>query len=187
MAKLADITTPLRAHIIAKTYKSWLGKKTKVLDVGCGTGVVGDELSKSLGIKISGCDTDKYIIRKIPFKKMESAKHLPYEPHSFDSVMFNDVLHHTDYKTQKELIVDSTRLAKSVLVFELKPTFIGRALDFLLNKIHNPNMEIPFTYRKKGEWEKLFRSLNLDFESKKVVSPFFYPFSHIAFRLSKKS
>ncbi|MCJ7805537.1 class I SAM-dependent methyltransferase [Patescibacteria group bacterium] len=182
---VADITTPIRAKLIVGSYKGWMKKGSKVLDVGCGTGIVADELAHKLKIKVVGCDIDQYLVRKIPFKKIASGSHLPFKSREFDAVMLNDVLHHTEYSIQEKLLSESLRVANKVLIFELRPTTIGKVLDFIINKIHNPKMPIPFTYRSDKEWEKLFRKNHLKFKKKKVVSPFYYPFSHISYRVKR--
>lgn len=182
---IADITTVYRSKLIINAYKERIKANQKVLDIGCGTGVVADELRNIFNIKIVGCDIDSYLIRNIPFKKMNSYSVLPFKTNSFHLSMFNDVLHHTDYENQVKLIKESLRVSKIVLIFELVPTFTGKIADFLINKIHNPNMDIPYTYRKPDEWTKLFRKMNLKIEVIKADKPFLYPFTHIAVLLQK--
>ncbi len=137
------------------------------LDVGCGTGVVADELAHKLKIKVVGCDIDQYLVRKIPFRKMVSGSKLPFRIDEFDSSMLNDVLHHTPYSVQEKLLSEGLRVAKQVFIFELKPTVLGKILDYVINKFHNPRMAIPFTYRSESGWEELFRRKNIKFEKKK--------------------
>ncbi len=185
MAKVADITTPTRASLIANSYRRWVKPKDRVLDVGCGTGVVADELAHKLKIKVVGCDIDQYLVRKIPFRKMVSGSKLPFRIDEFDSSMLNDVLHHTPYSVQEKLLSEGLRVAKQVFIFELKPTVLGKILDYVINKFHNPRMAIPFTYRSESGWEELFRRKNIKFEKKKIISPPYYPFRHVAYRLSK--
>ncbi len=185
MAKVADITTPIRAKLIANSYKHWVNPKDKVLDIGCGTGVVAEELARRLKIKVVGCDIDQYLVRKIPFRKMVSGSRLPFREMEFDSSMLNDVLHHTKYDNQIKLILESLRVAKKVFIFELQPTSVGKLLDFLINKIHNPKMAIPYSYRSEKEWENFFRKNHLKFEKKKVTSPFYYPFLHVSYQVKK--
>lgn len=182
---ISDISSPVRARIISDVYKNWVHKNDKVLDIGCGNGVVAYELKNSLGIEIYGCDTDRYLTRKIKFKNMQNNSKIPFDKHEFDLSMFNDVLHHTSFNNQMKLIQEALRVSKAVLVFELKPTNLGKFLDFVLNKIHNLNMNIPFTYRSSREWEKLFKENKIYFFKREVYTPSWYPFAHVAYKLTK--
>ena len=185
MLKLANITTVYRSRLVAESFAKWLNPQAKVLDVGCGTGVVAHELQKALNIKVTGCDIDKYLIVDIPFKRMESFDKLPnFGKKKFDACMFNDVLHHTDYQNQVKLLRQAINISKICLLFELKPTVAGRIADLVINKIHNPQMNIPYTYRTPKEWKTLFQKMGLKYEVMKVKKPFLYPFSHIAFRVT---
>ncbi|MFX0206352.1 MAG: 50S ribosomal protein L11 methyltransferase [Candidatus Hodarchaeota archaeon] len=40
MLKLANVTSVYRSQLIIETYKNWVKDNQKVLDVGCGTGVL---------------------------------------------------------------------------------------------------------------------------------------------------
>ncbi|OGM04081.1 hypothetical protein A2715_04915 [Candidatus Woesebacteria bacterium RIFCSPHIGHO2_01_FULL_39_32] len=183
---LANITSVYRARLITSIYNKWIKGGEYVLDVGCGTGIVGYELQKNIKIKVHGCDIDKYLIVPIPFTKMNQVDKLPFENNTFNMVMFSDVLHHVEYENQEKLIMESLRVAKVVLLFELRPTPIGKLFDYLINKIHNPRMSIPFTYRTESEWKILFKKMRLKWEIEDVPTPRWYPFSHVAFKLTKK-
>jgi ubiquinone/menaquinone biosynthesis C-methylase UbiE len=185
--KIANFTTVYRSTLIEKAYKQWAKNGQKVLDIGCGTGIIAHELSERLDLRITGCDIDKYTFVDLPFKKMKQIDKLPFKKKEFDVAMFNDVLHHTNYKNQNTLLRESLRVAKYVLIFELRPTFISRYGDFLINKIHHPQMDIPYTYRKEEEWEHVFNNLNVKIDKVIIKRPFFYPFSHVAYKLSKSN
>lgn len=185
MIRLADITSTYRAKIIAKTYKNWLRPEMRALDVGCGNGVVTKFLSENLGVIIEGCDIENYLSKQIKFKIMEKNDELPYDDNSFDAVMFNDVLHHTSKTNQKKLINEALRVGGKILIFEVIPTPIAKIADYIINKIHNPRMTIPLTFRKVSDWEKLFRKLGLNYKTVIAKKPFLYPFPHIAFMLKR--
>lgn len=186
MLKLANTTSVYRSNLIVKAYDGWIKQPQEVLDIGCGTGVVASEISERFKIKAVGCDIEKYLIRKMPFKLMKTNNELPFPDNSFDVAMLNDVLHHTKYENQEALIKESLRVAKAVLLFELKPTLAGKVADKLINIIHNPRMNIPYTYRDVKSWRKLFGKMNLIHRKRQVSRPFFYPFSHVAFKVVKK-
>ena len=179
--KIADITTVVRAKLISDVYKKWVKPKSSVLDIGCGTGIVADELRKSLDIRVEGCDINSYLIRPIKFKVMNSVEKLDYRNNLFECSMLNDVLHHTDYDIQEKLLKEALRVSKTVLIFELLPTLSGKIADFIINKIHNPKMNIPYTYRTHNQWKKLFKKQGYLCKTHEVRKPFWYPFSHIAF------
>ena len=110
---------------------------------------------------------------------------LPKYGYKFNAVMFNDTLHHTQFSNQENLIMQVLKISDNVLLFELKPTIVNRIFDYLINKIHYKNLDIPFTYRSEKQWEKLFKKMGLTFKKKILQRPLLYPFSHIAYKISK--
>lgn len=185
MVGLTRYTSSYRSNLIYEVYKDWLFPNMKVLDVGCGTGVVTKCLEDKLKVKMTGCDIINYLQRDLPFLKMKKINNLPVKDSSFDAVMFNDVLHHTEYENQIILLKESLRVSKKILIFELKPTLKARFFDYILNKAYEKEMNIPFAYRSRQEWLELFKSLKVKIQIKEARQPWFYPFNHIAFCLNK--
>ena len=184
---LARLTSTYRSKLIANSYKNWLRPKYDALDIGCGTGIVTVSLNNTFKFKkIVGTDIDNYLSAGIKFVKMPTENILPFKKNDFNVAMLNDVLHHTTYDNQLRIIQEALRVANQVLIFELKPTLVGKIGDYILNKIHHPAMNIPFTYRTAKEWQKLFRENGINYTTKKVKSPFWYPFTHVAFKLTFK-
>jgi len=183
MILLANYTSVYRSKLLINTIENWVKNDQKVLDVGCGNAVVTRELQKYFKIDFVGCDVLDYRKEMIKFVKMKSEDTLPFREKQFDSTIFTDVLHHTSKDTQLKLIKESLRISNKVMLFELLPTIRGYLADFSVNKIHNRKMSIPFTYRKLEDWKNVFRSFNVSYKTKLVKSPWWYPFSHVAFLL----
>lgn len=181
---ISSITSPYRANLIIKTYRNWFKRNGKVLDVGCGTGIVANLLKKELGLNITGCDVKNYLVHNIPFVKIKGDK-LPFPKQSFDVVLFNDVLHHIDKAKQEQVISEALRVGKNVFIFEIEPSLSGKIFDIVLNKFHYGDLAVPLSFRYPQEWKQLFKELSANYDYNKLKRPFWYPFTHIVFRVSK--
>ena len=180
-----EFTLIYRSKIVIKAYQEWIFNTDKVLDIGCGNGVVSEELRKNFQCLIVGTDVLDYRKRNIPFEIMTDKYSLPFKDNEFDVAMFNDSLHHCD--DQEVLLKEATRVAKKVLIFEMEPTLIAKILEVCLNRIHNPLMNIPFNIKTLEDWRSYFTRLNFDFEYRKIKKLFFYPFNNFVFVLKRKS
>lgn len=181
---ISVITTPYRAKLIISIYKRWFKRNGKAIDIGCGTGIVANLLKKSLGLKIIGCDIKNYLINDIPFVKIKGEK-LPFPNKSYDVILFNDVLHHIDKARQEVIISEALRVAKYVFIFEYEPSTGGKILDVVLNKLHYGDLAVPLAFRYAQEWKQLFKKLSANYDFIRLKRPLWYPFEHIAFRVSK--
>ena len=179
-----SITQKKRARIIANTYRNWGVEGTKVLDVGCGNGVVSEVLVNELSLNLYGTDIIDYRKTDISFKQMNSVDELPFDDLFFDYVMFNDVLHHSE--KIESLILEGKRVAHELLIFEDKQSFLLTIFDVVLNHIYSSRMPVPLSFKTKEEWCLLFDNLGFMWEIGEVSYPFWYPFRHLAFRLVKR-
>src|SRR3990170_430131 len=144
MSYFSELVLSKKIQFLMKIYKSWLRKGSRVLVVGCGDGIVTDELARYFSLTVVGCDIDKYLDRDIAYVHMKNKNKLPFKPNSFDTALFTDVLHHTSKDIQEDLVVEAIRVAREkVIIFELKPTIGNHLLDCVVNKIYHPTMETP--------------------------------------------
>lgn len=185
MLKLTELTSIFRTKLMITAYVGWVKKGEKALDIGCGTGVAGKYLMDHLNLEVTGCDVKNYLVCSIPFIKIENNK-LPVKNTYYDIAFLNDVLHHVNQTTQISILKEALRVAKKVLIFEAEPTFTAKLVDILLNKYHYDNLNTPLTFRGLNNWKDLFKKLSLKSQSIRLKKPFWYPFSHIAFMVTKK-
>lgn len=98
-------------------YKDVLNKcKTKVLDLGCGTGNDTLYLTEK-GFSVVACDYSDVAIEKInkEFNNVETkivdiSKHLPFEDNSFDLIIADLSLHYFDENTTKNIMREIKRI-----------------------------------------------------------------------------
>ena len=183
--KLAQFTAPFRGRLIIDNYKSWLKEREKVLDIGCGNGISSKEISDKLKVNITGCDVEKNIVLDMPFSIIPKNGKLPFKDKQFDASMLNDVLHHVEKDYQLHILKEALRVSKKVLIFEVEPTLLGKLFDVLLNKLHYKSLKTPLTFRWRRDWVELFKEMGLKYETKKVNTPAWYPFSNIAVMVKK--
>lgn len=179
----SKLTSKYRANLILKTYSKFLKKTDKILDLGCGTGVVMNLLEKKLELKITGCDIKNYLLHPAPFILIKEKSKLPFKNKSYNVVMLNDVLHHVEEVDQLLLLEEALRIGKNVFIFEAKSTLSGKIFDVILNKFHYGDLKVPLTFKNEAEWIRIFKKLMAKHKIIKVKSSFLYPFSHIAFLL----
>ncbi len=175
-------TTSYRCKLIIEVYKKYFKKGHRILDIGSGNGIIAKLLMDHFSVKIIGSDIENHLIYDIPFRKINGKK-LPFAKNEFDVVMLNDVLHHIPFENQEELIRESARVGRKVLIFDAESTSIGKIADVVLNKYHYGNLYTPLSFRSSKDWQKLFKKLSLKSRVTKLKKPFWYPFYHIAFEL----
>ncbi len=100
--------------------------KSKVLDIGCGTGrelMYLSKRKKDKKLKLCGVDLSKNMLEKakqaskkldikLSLKKADITKKLPYKKNSFDYVISVATLHHLTKKQAKELLNEIYKILK---------------------------------------------------------------------------
>lgn len=120
------------------------GSGEKILDVGCGTGVIGEKLI-SKGNKVYGIDLSRGAVknamkRGIKAKVHDILKELPYRDNSFDGIILGEIIEHV-VDTDGFLQRVRKKLKKNGYVIITTPNLasFGRRLMLLLGM--NPHIE----------------------------------------------
>jgi ubiquinone/menaquinone biosynthesis C-methylase UbiE len=181
------LTIEIRAKAVVEAYRAHLGPGDSVLDVGCGNGVMAEEIRKGLGCKMMGTDIMEYLKTDLPYKPMSEPAKLPFSDGEFSAALFTDALHHMPSDIQLVLIKEALRVSRKVLLLEMRPTLAAKATDWIMNKIHNPSMPIPWTMRDLPDWKReLEKFANID-EARPLEKPFFlYPVDHFVIALGRR-
>lgn len=155
-----------RVSVLAAHFAQILPEGAKVLDVGCGDGLI-DKLIMELrpDVSIVGIDVLVRGHTHIPVKPFDGIT-IPYSDDAFDAVMFVDVLHHTD--DPKVLLKEAKRVGKTAILLKdhtndgLFSYATLRFMDWVGNAHHG--VVLPYNYWSKREWGSALTELSLSAE-----------------------
>jgi SAM-dependent methyltransferase len=152
-----------RVRVLARHLAELIPGGHSVLDVGCGDGLI-DRLILDRRPDLRICGADPLIrpeshIPVVPF----DGRRLPFTDRSWDTVLFCDVLHHTERPL--ELIMEAVRVARhSILIKDhsvegclARPAL--RFMDFVGNAPHG--IALAFNYFTPAQWEDAYRATGL--------------------------
>ena len=129
-------------------------------------------LKEKRGVNIEGVEVTKYRKNHIPVKIYDGER-LPVGDKTFDSTIFVYVLHHS--KNMEGLLSEAVRATKKniYILDHVYCDSVSKSLlkvyDYAANFLYG--MPIPFNFLRPGEWNRLFRKLNLKVEEVFVPSP----------------
>ena len=150
-----------RTRVLARHLSQYIVPGSRVLDVGCGDGLIDRMIVEQTRCSIEGIDTIVRPHTQIPVHAFDGVT-LPYENQSFEVVMFVDVLHHT--RDPKILLQEAVRVGRMVLIKDhLRNGLLAnqtlRLMDWVGNAHHG--VALPYNYLSKSEWEKAFQEVGL--------------------------
>lgn len=138
-------------------------KEGKILDLGCGEGIIAKHLAKTKTREIIGIDNNQQRIPKPNSRNLEfiSADIRKYPLKGADAIVISDVLHHLDFQDQDKLLAkisralrkNGTLLIKEIDTQEIIRSSLSRLWDFLLY----PKDKI--FYRNSNNLKKYLESL----------------------------
>jgi SAM-dependent methyltransferase len=167
MSVLGDIHSRFvykrRVEVLVSRLAALLPPDAKVLDIGCGDGMIDSLIMESRGdVSISGIDVlvrDNTYIPVTPF----DGNLIPHETGSFDAVVFVDVLHHTE--SPADLLKEAKRVSRDAIVIKdhLKEGVLAdltlRFMDWVGNARHG--VVLPYNYWTEQQWRETLSDLNL--------------------------
>lgn len=165
-----------RVEVLARHFAELLPDRARVLDVGCGDGSLAHAiLERRPNLSFLGIDPLVREATAIPVEPFDG-EHLPFDAHSFDYVLFADVLHHTD--DPFVLLREAVRVARlGVLIKDhLVQGLFARATLRFMDRVGNRRfgVNLPHNYWTPAEWDDAFAELGLTRE-KWLVQLGLYP------------
>jgi glycosyltransferase involved in cell wall biosynthesis/SAM-dependent methyltransferase len=155
-----------RARKLAAGLGNLLPVKGRILDVGCGDGLIDSLMMKdSPGREIVGADVARRLQSHIPVISFDGEK-LPFESKSFDAVMFIDVLHHA--RAPEVLLSEAARVSQGVVLIKDHicegrwDYMVLRFMDWIGNAPHG--VVLPYSYFGEKKWRGIFAGLGLEIE-----------------------
>jgi SAM-dependent methyltransferase len=154
---------PRRVQVLASRLAEFLPSGAKVLDIGCGDGVIDALIMKYRpDVSITGIDVllrDHINIPAIAF----DGRTIPYGTGRFDAVIFIDVLHHTD--NPEILLREAKRVSRKAIVIKdhIKDGILAgltlRFMDWVGNAHHG--VVLKYNYWTEPQWRGTFAALDL--------------------------
>ncbi len=160
------------AQRMARDCVDFIKKGSKILDLGCGSGIVAKVFKDFFQAEMIGVDIKDQRIFNIPFEIIDG-KTLPFPEKSFDVVLINYVLHHSE--DPEALLKEAKRVAKKIIISEDLPEDILSKIyckfhGLTYNKFFQKNNLTSFKTGK--EWEEIFKKIGINLIFKKKINNF---------------
>ena len=153
--------------------QDFIKKGSKILDLGCGSGIVGKVFEDFFQAKLIGVDIEDKRVSPISFQLIDG-KLLPFPKNSFDVVLINYVLHHS--QDPIALLKEAKRVAKDkIIIFEDLPEDFLSKLICQFHAFSSDNLfgNPPKTFFElEKDWEEIFRNLKLNIIFKERIKDF---------------
>lgn len=151
---------------------SFINKGSKILDLGCGSAIVGKAFKEHFQAEVIGVDIRDLRTNKLPFMEFDGRK-LPFPDNCFDTVLINYVLHHAG--DPEILLREAKRVSRDKIIVQedLPDNFISNLYcklhGFSFDKfLGNPSKT---TFKSEKDWRKMWRELGLKVMFAKQINP----------------
>jgi len=149
---------------MCKDCVDFIKEDSQLLDLGCGSGIIGKEFGRFFNSEVLGLDIIDNRVVEIPFRRYDGNNLSFLKDNSYDAVLINFVLHHC--QNPLELLKESKRVSKEIIVlYENIPEgifskifcyFHGVSFACFFQKNANRGK-----FLKREEWEEEFEKLGL--------------------------
>ena len=136
-----------RATRLANFILPYLNENEKILDFGCGTLTVAEEIAKTKKVQIEGVDVIDFNLTDLPLSIYDGKK-TDFEDKTFDTAYATFVLHHVD--NVEALFAEILRITKKRIIL-IEDTYENQLelfwikfLDYIENRVGSLKMNIPF-------------------------------------------
>jgi SAM-dependent methyltransferase len=148
--------------LLRQLAEEW-GDHRSVLDVGAGTGVLGQAMHELFAADVTSIDIhDRYVKGLTTRVLVYDGKTLPFADHAFDAVVINNVLHHVPLPLRERLLRECHRVCDGPVY--IKDHLAATTLDHVRLTVLDAIGNIPFGgmvsahYLTVREWEQLAAS-----------------------------
>ena len=149
---------------MCKDCLNFIKEDSNLLDLGCGSGIIGKEFGRFFNSEVLGLDIIDNRVVEIPFRRYDGNNLSFLKDNSYDAVLINFVLHHC--QNPIELLKEAKRVSKGIIIlYENIPEgllsklfcyFHGTSFAYFFQ--NNSNKGKFFT---RKEWESIFEKMGL--------------------------
>jgi len=135
-----------------------------LLDVGCSTGLLSQELHRKTNMEVVGIDVVCPSGTGFPVQ-IYDGEYIPYPDNSFRNVLLCYVLHHSDDPVG--LLKEAQRVCshRLVVVEDIAETPVQHRIAMAKDKFYNmlmvPDMPMTYNFKSTKEWMQIFSELGL--------------------------
>ena len=149
----------------------FIPKGSKILDLGCSSGINIKALQEFFQAKVIGADIKDDRIIKVPFK-IVSDKNLPFSDNEFDITLISYVLHHA--QDPQNMIKEAKRVSKKIIIYEDLPEgilakFFCRIHLFTFNLFFQSQNPVKYYFKTERGWEEFFKEMRMKVIFKKRI------------------
>jgi len=152
-----------RARILSNWYAQLIPGDVRVLDVGCGDGLISALLqSKRSDIEVHGIEVLPRNRTRIGVEVFDGA-HIPFKDRAFDVVLLSDVLHHTD--NPMTLQREARRVASQCVMIKdhCRQGFAAAARLRFMDWVGNARfgVALEYNYWAERQWRTTWQEIGL--------------------------